>query len=365
MNRILSLAALACLILLGACDRSPEPVPEPVRPVKTTTAARADNSKLWSFAGTAEDALATSLSFRVGGKIVEFPGNQIGRRFSKGQVIARLDPSDYELEYRRAKADMEQVRANYVRAKADMRRNSRLFEGRVISRGELDQVEADFKSFEAQLNASAKQLDIARKRLGYTTLNAPFDGWIGEVEADVHQNVEAGEPIATYNAGRQMKMYISVPDTLISQVNEGDEVAVVFDALPGRTMRGTVQEISVESGTGSTYPVKVYLDNKDRLVRSGMSGHVNFIGLGRAEAVFHLPPAAVLGEPDGSHAIWVVDPETSTVSRRDVSVGQLTPSGLEILNGISEGDIVVIRGVHSLEQGRKVRVLAAEAGGGQ
>jgi RND family efflux transporter MFP subunit len=357
MNRFLPLAALLCLTLLAACDRSPEPVPEPVRPVKTTTAVRTDSSKLWSFAGTAEDALATRLSFRVGGKIVEFPGNQIGRRFAEGEVIARLDPSDYELELRQAKANLEQVRANYVRAKADMERNSRLFERRVISRGELDQVEADFKSFEAQLNASAKQLDIARKRLGYTTLHAPFDGWIGEVEADLHQNVSAGQAIATYNAGRQMKMYISVPDTLISQVREGDEVAVVFDALPGRTMQGKVEEIGVESGTGSTYPVKVYLDNADRMVRSGMSGHVNFTGLGQAKAAFYLPPVAVLGEPDGAHAVWVVDPKTSTVTRRDVTVGQLTPAGLEILDGINQGDVIVIRGVHSLEEGRKVRLI--------
>ncbi|MGE4424200.1 MAG: efflux RND transporter periplasmic adaptor subunit [Pseudodesulfovibrio sp.] len=357
MNRFLPVAALLCLTLLAACDRSPEPVPEPVRPVKTTKAVRADSSKLWSFAGTAEDALATRLSFRVGGKIVEFPGNQIGRKFTEGEVIARLDPSDYELELRQAKANMEQVRANYVRAKADMERNSRLFKGRVISRGELDQVEADFKSFEAQLSASAKQLDIARKRLGYTTLTAPFTGWIGEVEADVHQNVTAGQAIATYNAGRQMKMYISVPDTLISQVTEGDEVAVVFDALPGRTMKGKVEEIGVESGTGSTYPVKVYLDNTDRMVRSGMSGHVNFTGLGHAKAAFYLPPVAVVGEPDGAHAVWVVDPKTSTVARRNVTVGQLTPAGLEILDGISEGDVIVIRGVHSLEEGRKVRLV--------
>ena len=357
MNRTLSLAALLCLVLLAACDRSPEPVPEQVRPVKTTVATRADSSKLWSFAGTAEDALATRLSFRVGGKIISFPGNQIGRKFAQGAVIAKLDPSDYELELRQAKANMEQVRANYVRAKADMERNSRLFESRVISRGELDQVEADFKSFEAQLNASAKQLDIARKHLEYTTLEAPFDGWIGEVEADVHQNVAAGQAIATYNAGRQMKMYISVPDTLISQVREGDEVAVVFDALPGRTMHGKVMEISVESGSGSTYPVKVYLDNEERLVRSGMSGHVNFTGLGESKAAFYLPPVAVVGESDGTRAVWVVDPATSTVTRRNVSVGQLTPAGLTILDGLHDGDVVVIRGVHSLEEGHKVRLL--------
>ncbi|WFS63305.1 efflux RND transporter periplasmic adaptor subunit [Pseudodesulfovibrio thermohalotolerans] len=363
MNRFLFPVALACLAFLAACDRSPEPVPVQIRPVKTAKAMRADSSKLWSFAGTAEDALATKLSFRVGGKIIDFPGNQIGRRFAEGAVIARLDPSDYELELRQAEANMEQVRANFVRAKADMRRNSRLFESRVISRGELDQVEADFKSYEARLSASAKQLDIARKQLSYTTLHAPFDGWIGEVEADLHQNVAAGQSIATYNAGRQMKMYISVPDTLIARVKEGDQVSVVFDALPGKVLKGAVHEIGVESGSGSTYPVKVYLKNDSGQIRSGMSGHVNFTNLGRAGEAFYLPPVAVVGEPDGAHAVWVVNPDTSSVTRRDVTVGQLTPAGLEILDGLNEGDVVVIRGVHSLEDGRKVRLIGNGAEG--
>lgn len=357
MNRPALFAILVLILLTAGCDRSPEPVPEPIRPVKTTVVTRTDRSKLWTFAGTAEDALATKLSFRVGGKIVAFPGNQIGRKFAKGQVIARLDPSDFELQLRQARANMEQVRANYVRAKADMDRNSQLFENRVISRGELDQVQADFKSYQAQLSASAKQLEIAGKQLSYTTLEAPFDGWIGEVEADVHQNVAAGQAIATYNAGREMKMYIAVPDTLIAQVREGDQVTVVFDALPGRTLTGKVMEVSVESDMGSTYPVKVYLDNGDRAIRSGMSGHVAFTGLGSTGSACILPPAAVAGETDGTRAVWVVDPATSTVSRRTVTVGQLTPAGLEILGGLKDGEVVVIRGVHSLEEGRKVRVV--------
>lgn len=357
MKRPALFAFLALILLTAGCDRSPEPVPEPIRPVRTAVVAHTDRSKLWTFAGTAEDALATKLSFRVSGKIVAFPGNQIGRRFAKGEVISRLDPSDYELQLRQVRANMEQVRANFVRAKADMDRNSRLYESRVISRGELDQVEADFKSFQAQLNASAKQLEIARKHLSYTTLEAPFDGWIGEVEADVHQNVAAGQAVATYNAGRQMKMYIAVPDTLIAQVREGDQVSVVFDALPGRVLAGKVMEVSVESGMGSTYPVKVYLDNDDRSIRAGMSGHVTFTGLGSSGSACTLPPAAVIGETDGTRAVWVVDPASSTVTRRTVAVGQLTPAGLEITEGLKDGEVVVIRGVHSLEEGRKVRLV--------
>lgn len=355
MNRTLTFAATIFLLFLLGCSQPPADNAPPVRPVKTIVVNSSNQGRQWTFAGTAEDALETDLSFRVSGKIIEFPGDQIGRRFDKNETIARLDPADYELEVRQAKANLEQVRANYVRAKADMRRNSQLFDRNVISLGELDQIEADFKSYEAQLSASAKKLDIARKHLKYTTLRAPFDGWIGRVHTKIHQNVSTGQSVASFNAGRQMKMYIAVPDMLISQVHEGDDVNVVFDALPNHTMKGKIMEVSVDSSAGSTYPVKVYLDNADKLVRSGMSGHVSFLKQANGKHHFFLPPVAVTGQSDGTRSIWLVDPKTSIVTRRNVSVGQLTAHGIEITDGVQPGDVVIIRGVHSLKEGLKVR----------
>ena len=363
MKRIFTLAFLGALFLMHGCGEAPGPVEEPVRPVKVMAVKGADSGKQWTFAGTAEDALATPLSFRVGGKIIEFHGDQIGRKFAKGEAIAKLDPADYELQLRQARANMEQVRANYVRAKADLKRNTELFKGSVISRGEIDQIEADFKSFEAQLSATSKQYDIARKQLSYTTLEAPFDGWIGQVRAHRHQNVASGEPVVTFNAGRDMKMYIAVPDMFIGRVNEGDDVEVVFDALPGRSMKGKVKEVSVDSANGATYPVKVYLENRDKLIRSGMSGHVKFVSKNGTHGSFFVPPVAVVGDPGGTRTVWAVDPETSTVSSRKVTVGRLTAMGLEVLTGIKPGDVLVIRGASRLKEGRKVRLIKRDAEG--
>ncbi|GAB7022610.1 efflux RND transporter periplasmic adaptor subunit [Salidesulfovibrio brasiliensis] len=350
---------IACCLFLFAilvgCNGKPAAVEEPVRPVKTAVVQSGGVGKLWSFAGTAEDALETDLSFRVGGKIVDFPGNQIGKKFSKGEVIARLDPSDYELELRQAKANMEQIRASYIRAEADVKRIRQLYDRKVISKSELDQAEADFQSNKAQLSASAKKLDIARKQLTYTVLEAPFNGWIGSVMADIHQNVSSGQAVVSFNAGRQMKMYVSVPDILITHVNEGDEVEVSFDAIPGKIMKGRVMEVGVQSTKGSTYPVKVYLDNSEKLVRSGMSGTVSFKGKNTEQANVYVPAAAVVGEVDGTRSVWVVNPKDDTVSKQRVAIGELTDRGIEVLEGLKEGDVVVTRGVHSLHEGLKVR----------
>ncbi|WP_243545372.1 efflux RND transporter periplasmic adaptor subunit [Pseudodesulfovibrio tunisiensis] len=355
-NFITLLFAMALLLPAAGCKDTKAGPYKPIRPVKAIRLDPSGAGKLWTFAGTAEDALESHLSFRVSGKIIRFPGDQIGRQFKTGQTVAQLDPTDYELELRQAQANLEQVRANFIRSKADVKRIRQLFERKVISKSELDQAEADFKSFEAQLSAAAKKLDIARKHLSYTTLPAPFDGWIGSVSVNVHQNVSAGQTVATLTAGRQMKMYVSVPDTLIAMVTEGDKVTVSFDALPDRSMTGRVTEISMGALGGSSYPVKVHLDNKDQAIRSGMTGHVTFLGQGKDTRIV-IPPAALRSDPDGTRSVWVVDESDSTVHARVVDPGPLTPYGIEIRNGLESGDVLVIRGVHALSEGLKVRLL--------
>lgn len=353
MNRIILLSILVISFTLSGCKEQPVPEQEVLRPVKTMQIGESASSRQWVFSGTAEDALQSDLSFRVGGKIVSFPGDQIGRKFRSGEVIARLDPADYELEVRQSESNLEQVRANFIRAKADVDRIRQLYERKVVSKSELDQADADFKSYQAQLNASAKKLDISRKRLRYTVLKAPFDGWVGAVAVNVHQNVQSGQKVIGFNAGKQMKMYIALPDTLISDVSEGENVLVTFDALPGKIMKGVIMEVGIGTNSGSSFPVKVYLDNSEQLVRSGMSGNVKFPGKLASSSVY-VAPSAVVGNPDGSKHVWVVGND-STVKRRNVEVGSLSKQGIQVLKGLQSGDTVVIRGVHSLKEGMQVR----------
>ncbi|WP_320005822.1 efflux RND transporter periplasmic adaptor subunit [Maridesulfovibrio sp.] len=353
MNKIIVVLILILGLALTGCKEKPAPAQEILRPVKTMKVGEGSSDRNWVFSGTAEDALQTDLSFRVGGKIISFPGDQIGRKFRSGEVIARLDPEDYELEVRQAESNLEQVRANYVRAKADVKRIGELYQRKVVSKSEFDQSEADFKSYQAQLNASAKQLDIARKRLRYTVLKAPFDGWVGAVAVNIHQNVQSGQKVIGFNAGKQMKMHISLPDTLISTVEEGEEVQVTFDALPGKVMKGVIMEVGIGTNEGGSFTVKVYLDNSKQLIRSGMSGNVRFAGRSSGSNIF-VVPSAIVGNPDGTKHVWVVE-NGSIVSRRDVEVGPISNNGILIKSGLNSGEIVVTRGVHSLKDGLKVR----------
>jgi RND family efflux transporter MFP subunit len=252
MKKILLITLSLLSLLMTGCNEKVATVTEVIRPVKTTKVGESGFDRQWVFSGTLEDALESELSFRVHGKIVSFPGDQIGKKFRAGQIMAKLDPADYELEVHQAEAQLEQVRANFTRLKADVLRIRQLFKREVSSKSELDQSEADYKSQEAQMNAAAKMLDIARKKLKYTVLTAPFDGWVSAVNVNIHQNVQSGQGIIVFNAGRQMKMSISLPDTLISQVSEGENVEVSFDALPGRKVKGVVMEVGIGANERSS-----------------------------------------------------------------------------------------------------------------
>lgn len=354
-NAVLIILAFAMLLVTG-CKNDQKSIVEVVRPVKTMTVADLGAGKEWSFSGTAEDALESLLSFRVSGKLVYFPGDQIGRKFKENEVIAKLDPADYELEVSQRESQLEQIRANFIRAQADVKRIRQLYARRVVSKSELDQSEAEFKSSRANRNAAEKQLDIARKQLKYTVLKAPFDGWISRTMVNIHQNVQSGQGIVALNAGRQMKMTISVPDTLIASLDDGEKVKVTFDALPGKVMEGKIMEVGVGTNSGSTYPVKIYLNNADKVIRSGMPGTVNFVGSMGSNSTVYIKPASVVGQPDGTNIVWVVDAKSSIVHSRKVKIGNLVSEGLKILEGLTPGEVVVTRGVHSMKEGMKVRL---------
>ncbi|SMF41401.1 efflux RND transporter periplasmic adaptor subunit [Desulfovibrio gilichinskyi] len=353
-KRLLIILCMTFLVVSG-CENKKATVEEVIRPVKTVKVGESRSGRQWSFSGTAEDALESELSFRVSGRIVSFPGDQIGRKFKTGEIIAKLDPSDYELEVHQIEAQLEQVRANYTFAKADVKRVTQLYERKVTSKSELDQAVADFKSKEAQLHATAKMLDIARKKTGYTTLQAPFDGWVSKVNVNIHQNVQSGQSIIIFNAGRQMKMNISLPDTLISQISEGEEVDVTFDALPGETLKGIVMEVGIGATQRASFPVKVYLNNSRKLLRSGMSGNVNFASRTEELHIF-VPASAIVGDPDGSKYVWVVE-DGNVVKSRKVEIGALSSLGVMIKDGLKKGETVVTRGVHSLKEGMKVKTV--------
>jgi RND family efflux transporter MFP subunit len=281
-----------------------------------------------------------------------------------GQLIARLDAEDYRLGVREAEAGLAQARAQAQNAESSYERIRDLYEADNASRADLDAALASFQSTEASVRASEQRLQLARQQLSYTRLTAPTTGAVAAVPVEVNENVRAGQVVVYLNSGTDLEVEVGVPEVLISQVTEGQVTEVTFDALPDRTFEARVSEVGVAAtGTATTYPVTVVLADPDPDLRSGMAANVAFrFESGEGRELFIVPSVAV-GEDRDGRFVYVVEPEdgpgaeagVGVIRRRLVRVGEMTTQGFEILEGLADGDHVVVAGVSRIEDGLRVQ----------
>jgi len=359
------LAALLWAIALPACE-SEEPVREPIiRPVRTQQVFSTGGTRVRTFSGTAQAGLESRLSFKVAGT-VQVLNVKVGDQVEAGALIAELDPMDYRLQVEETEASLERARADLRNAEAKYARVRALYENRNASRDDLDAARAGAESARAQVHSIQKRLELAGSQLRYTRLKAATDGAIAEVGVEVNENVQAGQTVVLLTSGARPEVKVGVPGILISQVQEGGEVEVTFDSIPGTVFRAAVTEVGVVTGMSTVYPVTVRLEEADSDVRPGMAAEVAFrFGALDDRERFLVPPIAV-GEDRNGRYVFVVKEGAEgfgVAHRMPVTIGELREEGIEILEGVSDGDLVVIAGISKIVDGLQVKLLAERSKG--
>jgi len=348
---------LISFTILG-CDPPPVPKNKPViRPVVTYKVPDFVEGRVRAFTGTAKASLKTYLSFRVGGKITHV-NIDLGDYVKAGKEIASLDAADYKMRVQQQEAELARVEAALIEAKAAYDRIEQLYQKRIVAKSEMDATKAKYDSTMAQKDSVTEALKLSRKQLTYTILRAPISGDISDVMVEAHQVVQAGQAIAAITTRGPIEMEISVPARLIGRIKKGDQATIRFDALPDNTYQATVKEVSTVASETSTYPVTLKLSNKGNQIKPGMVGEAKFM-LKATQGDFRVivPAEAVVGEPGKKYFVWTVAPETLTVSKQAVTIGNLTSEGLQIKAGIEPGTLIVTRGVNRMEDGMQVRLL--------
>jgi RND family efflux transporter MFP subunit len=353
-----SLLPVAAAIVLSSCGEPPaeEPVVRPVRweNVYATGAARER-----AFSGTARAGVESRLSFKVDGT-VRSVDVKVGDRVKAGDPIARLDPADYDLRVQDARAALTRVQAEARQAEASYERTRRLYENKNASRADLDTARAAAEAAAAGVSSAQQKLELAQANRGYTELRAPADGAISDVPVEVNENVRPGQVVAVLTSGGRAEVTATVPEALIGQIREGDPVRVTFDALPDRSLLATITEVGVSAArSGAAFPVTARLDAQADDVRPGMAAEVHFrFGGDDGRERLLVPASAVLEDRDGRFAFVLerTGDGFGTVHRRPVVVGELSDAGLEILDGLEDGDAIVTAGVSKIQDGLRVRV---------
>lgn len=353
---LLLAVSAASTLMLTACSK-PAPAEEPVRSVKVLTVGAGNLQSALEFSGDVRPRVESRLGFRVAGKLTK-RHVELGQRVKAGQVLAQLDPQDYQLAADAAQAQLGAAVTNRDLAAADFKRFKELKEQNFISGAELERREASLKAAQAQVDQAKAQLSTQRNQGAYTTLVADAAGVVTAVEAEPGQVVSAGLPVVRVAQDGPRDAVFSVPEDKIAAVRPG--APVVVRVWPGQTqLDGKVREVSASADPVTrTYLVKVALEVKDAKDVPPLGATVTVLPQAveaKSAPVIKLPTSALRQEGQAT-AVWVLDPASMTVKSQPVQIATADGNEAVVASGLQPGTVVVAAGVHVLSPGQKVLI---------
>lgn len=347
-------------LLLSACSDTPAPSAPGAPPVRIFELSPRAEAAFRSFPGEVAAIANGRLSFDVGGRLVEFPVYD-GMVVESGELIGRLDASDFQ-------AAFDSARTRFQTARDELARQQQLFDRRVIARAELDRQREAFDVAEANLRTAQKALDD-------TVLNAPFKGRVAHRFVRNFQSVQPRELVVLLQDVSRLKVDIQLPESAVSRSAPGAtaeqlrsliEGRAEFASLPGRFFELTLDSFATRANPASrTFPVSfVFEPPDDSSVLPGMTCNVfvRFKGVEGADedATEFLVPVAAVATGDGAAAVWKWDAESGRVTRVPVELLGPSGDGLRVRSAdLASGDRIVVSGVRFLADGMIVRKMEA------
>jgi RND family efflux transporter MFP subunit len=356
---VLPLSLLLALALLSACDEPLPPGEPAVRPVRMVTIGGDATDRTYEFPGEIAATRSVQLGFEVPGQIIELPADN-GLAVQEGDLLARLDPANFQSALDSALAQRRARRSAYARAKA-------IFDEGAGSQAEVDATLRDMRVAEADVERAQRALDDTR-------LLAPFTGTVGRRIADNFQNVQAKEPILVLQDKSSLEINVNVPERdfvrvtpglTLEQRTEQLKPEIELSTIPGRRFPARLQSFTTTSDPVTrTYRATFAFSNPEEVnILPGMTARVIVHAPARADAgsapagTVTIPVAATLADDQGHAFVWLVDPDSMQVSRRPVELGEMADARVEVTSGLAAGDRIAVSGASHLREGMKVRPL--------
>jgi RND family efflux transporter MFP subunit len=343
---------MVCFGLLAGC-RNDSPPAAPLIRVKAVTTEIVDYTPSITLTGVIEARIKTDLSFRISGKISERIAN-VGDHVVAGQVLAKLDPADQNQEVVSAKASVASAEALVQQTTAAFTRQKDLLGRGNTTRRDYDQADADLRSAQAQLNQAQSDLKLAEDQLSYTELRAEADGIITAQKAEVGQVVAQAQTIFVLARDGARDAVFNVHEWAMNNAVTDKDLAISLVLDPAVKTVGDVREIAPAFNTDTeTVRVKVALRQTPDAMSLGSL--VNGTAPMRTHKVVLLPWGALF-EIAGKPAVWVIDPRSTTVSLKPITLSRYTRNRLVVGEGLGSGETVVSAGVQLLRPGQKVEI---------
>lgn len=355
--------SLAAAVALTACDEEVVPEKSMVRPVRAMKVDDAASFQRRTFSGRAKATRELDLAFNVAGPLVQYRV-KVGDEVAKGDLLARINPATFQAEAKRAQAALGRARATKKNSKLQLDRDRTLFEKGHVAQARLDRSIARNDETAADVEAAEAILQKAQLDLEYTNLRAPFGSIVVQTYVENFENVQAKQQVIRLVDASRIEMVVDIPEGLISLAPRARNIAVTFDTFPDVEIPARIREIGTEaSETTRTYPVTLIMDQPaGAKILPGMAGKAYSKSPPAEDLVaagLEIPISALLTDAaDGKTYVWVIDDQSNTVKKREVSSGALTDRGIRISNGLKPGEWIATAGVNYLRDGQNVRILA-------
>lgn len=356
---VFTATALAIAGVLVSCKEQAQSVPT-VRPVRYVKLNDTAEFVARQFPGRAEAVRHADLSFRVSGRLMMLPA-RIGGRVEQDEIIARLDPRDFEVRVRSGEAALASAKAELALAVEKHARATTAFERNGLSEMEMVRVREALNVAVASVEAIEADLQSARDDLADTNLKAPFAGEIAARYMENFQDVQARQPVLRIIDDDRIRMTVFIPESMIAMLPSVEEILCEFSSFPGVEVAATIDEVGRESDDVTrTFPVTLVMNQPQGLrILAGMTGRAwvsRMRQIDEEAETFDIPPSAVVEGANGERFVWLVNEQTGVVSKRAVQVERLSPSGMRV-KGLAKGDIVATAGAAFIREGQRVRLM--------
>ena len=303
---------------------------------------------------------------RIGGAVLKF-NYEIGDRVAEGEVIAELDASLLEAQLRVVQGELLQAEADLVSSQAHLKLNQQeldrfagLKDTQAFSKARfedaqqnVERAKAEIRRVEALIATRKASVSLNRLNLDYALIRAPYDGVVTRRMVEAGAYVRIGDPVVHMMADQSLEIEADVPANRLSGLKPDTKVSAVLD-------NGTERSVSVRATLPTENPL-----TRTRTVRFTADFASTMNGLADAQSVtVHVPVGAArdvltvhkdaIVNRGGKKVVYVVAGDA--VEMRAVVLGEATGTRLEVLEGVNEGDKVVIRGNERLSPGAKVRI---------
>lgn len=359
IKRISKLSCLFLIVTLFSCGEKEVKEEVVLRPVKYAEVTYLGGDKERRFSGTAKTEKIINLSFRSNGIITKLD-MKLGQRVKKGDLLGTLDNVSARLNYESAIESKNSTESQMNTAKLALNRVRTLYEKGSSSLSDYEDAKNSYRTAVASFESSKRSVAIQQDQIRFGYLYAPEDGAIASVSAEVDENVSAGQAIGILNAGTAIEISLGLPESVINAVKKDMKVQVSFTAIEDQMFDAVITEVApaLDPNT-STYPVTVQIMDADDRIKSGMAANVyfEFVDNSISENTIVVPASAV-GEDANGQFVFLVEGEAdrANVKKQTITIGELTPDGFQVLNGLTVGQKIATAGLQTLLDGQEVKL---------